>query len=38
LVNDRRFERHPMALETPGGEQAFRRNLRLLLSFRGKPG
>jgi deoxyribonuclease-4 len=38
LVNDRRFERHPMTLETPGGEQAFRRNLRLLLSFRGKPG
>jgi deoxyribonuclease-4 len=37
LVNDCRFERHPMTLETPGGEQAFRRNLRLLLSFRDKP-
>jgi deoxyribonuclease-4 len=38
LVNDRRFQRHPMALETPGGDQAFRRNLRLLFSYREKPG
>jgi deoxyribonuclease-4 len=36
LVNDPRFEQHPMTLETPGGDQAFRRNLRLLLSLRDK--
>jgi deoxyribonuclease-4 len=34
LVNDRRFERHPMTLETPGGDEALRRNLRLLFGFR----
>ena len=34
LVNDRRFARHPMALETPGGEEGFRRNLQLLYSLR----
>jgi len=34
LVNDKRFARHPMALETPGGEEGFRRNLELLYSLR----
>jgi deoxyribonuclease-4 len=34
LVNDRRFKRHPMNLETPGGEEAFKRNLQLLYRLR----
>jgi deoxyribonuclease-4 len=34
LVNDPRFTHHPMNLETPGGVDAFRRNLQLLYSYR----
>ena len=33
LVNDRRFEGHPMVLETPGGDEKYRENLKLLRSF-----
>lgn len=34
LVNDPRFEKHPMTLETPGGEEWFQKNLALLFGFR----
>ena len=34
LVNDKRFRKHPMALETPGGEEWFRKNLQLLFKLR----
>jgi deoxyribonuclease-4 len=34
LVNDPRFSLHPMVLETPGGDEWFRKNLELLFSFR----
>lgn len=34
LVNDPRFKHHPMNLETPGGDEAFRKNLQLLFSLR----
>ncbi len=34
LVNDPRFKHHPMNLETPGGDEAFRRNLQLLYNLR----
>jgi len=30
LINDKRFHNHPMALETPGDEEWFRKNLQLL--------
>jgi len=33
LVNDSRFSKHPMILETPGGDACFKRNLKLLRSF-----
>ena len=36
LVNDRRFESHPMTLETPGGEEWFRKNLQKLFKFRSR--
>lgn len=34
LLNDPRFKHHPMNLETPGGEEAFQRNLQLLYKLR----
>ncbi|MFX1319406.1 MAG: deoxyribonuclease IV [Promethearchaeota archaeon] len=34
IVNDQRFKSHPMTLETPGGEEAFRTNLQLLYKLR----
>ncbi len=34
IVNDARFRLTPMALETPGGEEWFRRNLQLLYQLR----
>ena len=34
LVNDPRFRNHPMALETPGGEEWFRKNLQILFELR----
>ncbi len=34
LVNDKRFEKHPMILETPGGEPWYKKNLVLLKSLR----
>jgi len=34
IVNDQRFKLHPMTLETPGGEEAFRRSLQLLFKLR----
>ncbi|MFW9985214.1 MAG: deoxyribonuclease IV [Candidatus Odinarchaeota archaeon] len=34
LVNDQRFLEHPMTLETPGGDEWFRRNLKLLFQLR----
>ncbi|MFW9831860.1 MAG: deoxyribonuclease IV [Candidatus Thorarchaeota archaeon] len=36
LVNDPRFEHHPMILETPGGNDWFMKNLQLLFQFRNK--
>jgi len=33
LVNDQRFQSHPMILETPGGDQFYKENLRLLRSL-----
>ncbi len=36
LMNDHRFRRVPMALETPGDDEGYIRNLRLLRSFIGK--
>ena len=34
IVNDTRFKMHPMILETPGGEEWFRKNLQLLFLLR----
>ncbi len=34
IVNDSRFKIHPMVLETPGGEDWFRKNLQLLFRLR----
>ncbi|MFX1566274.1 MAG: deoxyribonuclease IV [Promethearchaeota archaeon] len=34
IVNDPRFHLHPMTLETPGGEEWFRKNLALLFKLR----
>ncbi|MGA1822806.1 MAG: deoxyribonuclease IV [Thermoplasmatota archaeon] len=34
LVNDRRFESIPMILETPGGDEMYRKNIELLKSLR----
>jgi apurinic endonuclease APN1 len=34
IVNDARFKMHPMVLETPGGEDWFRKNLQLLFRLR----
>ena len=34
LVNDQRFLEHPMTLETPGGDEWFRRNLKRLFQLR----
>ena len=34
IVNDSRFKKHPMVLETPGGEDWFRKNLQLLFRLR----
>lgn len=34
LVNDRRFQFHPMTLETPGGDEWFQKNLQLLFKLR----
>jgi deoxyribonuclease-4 len=34
LVNDRRFLSHPMTLETPGGDEWFQKNLKLLFQLR----
>ncbi|MFX1245444.1 MAG: deoxyribonuclease IV [Promethearchaeota archaeon] len=34
LVNDPRFQSHPMALETPGGDEWFQKNLQLLFKLR----
>ncbi|HDP96861.1 MAG TPA: deoxyribonuclease IV [Euryarchaeota archaeon] len=36
LVNDRRFSRHPMILETPGGDAAYEKDLRVLRSLKRK--
>ena len=33
LVNDSRFMKHPMILETPEGDEWFKRNMQLLKSF-----
>lgn len=40
LVNDRRFARHPMILETPGGDEGYIKDLKILRSLikTGKPG
>lgn len=35
LVNDRRFAEHPMVLETPGGDDWYRKDLKLLRSLIG---
>ena len=34
LVNDSRFKNHPMTLETPGGDEWFRKNLQKLFQLR----
>jgi deoxyribonuclease-4 len=34
IINDKRFRKHPMVLETPGDEGNFRSNLQLLFSLR----
>ncbi len=34
IINDPRFKSHPMTLETPGGEEWFRKNLQLLYQLR----
>jgi deoxyribonuclease-4 len=34
LINDPRFRNHPMALETPGGEEWFVKNLKILFQLR----
>ena len=34
LINDRRFQLHPMTLETPGGDEWFQKNLQLLFKLR----
>jgi deoxyribonuclease-4 len=34
LINDRRFQLHPMTLETPGGDEWFQKNLQLLFQLR----
>ena len=34
LVNDSRFRNHPMGLETPGGDEWFRKNLQILFELR----
>ena len=33
LVNDRRFQNHPMILETPGGDRFYKENLEVLRSL-----
>lgn len=33
LVNDRRFARHPMVLETPGGDEGYAKDLKTLRSL-----
>jgi len=40
LVNDKRFARHPMVLETPGGDEGYIKDLKTLRSLikTGKPG
>jgi deoxyribonuclease-4 len=38
LVNDRRFEKLPMILETPGGDEGYRRDLAVLRRLRGRSG
>lgn len=38
LMNDRRFETRPMALETPGDDEGYRENLRVLRGLIGKKG
>ena len=37
FVNDKRFARHPMVLETPGGDDWYRKDLRMLRSLIAKP-
>ncbi|MBN1540040.1 MAG: deoxyribonuclease IV [Candidatus Thermoplasmatota archaeon] len=37
FVNDRRFERMPMILETPGGDAAYRKDLSMLRSLLMRP-
>ena len=37
LVNDKRFARHPMVLETPGGDEGYIKDLKILRSLI-KPG
>jgi len=34
VINDRRFQLHPMTLETPGGDEWFQKNLQLLFQLR----
>jgi deoxyribonuclease-4 len=34
LINDIRFENHPMVLETPGGMESYKNNLNLLYSLK----
>lgn len=34
LINDQRFQLHPMTLETPGGDEWFQKNLQLLYKLR----
>jgi len=40
LINDKRFARHPMILETPGGDEGYIKDLKTLRSLikTGKPG
>jgi len=33
IVNDKRFEKHPMILETPGAEKYYKENLEVLRSL-----
>jgi deoxyribonuclease IV len=33
LVNDRRFAKHPMVLETPGGDEGYAKDLKILRSL-----
>jgi deoxyribonuclease-4 len=34
IITDSRFKRHPMTLETPGGDEEFRKNLQILYRLR----